>query len=215
MQSPGADRNQMKKLKHESLNRRRTIIKVKNGLKSLAAAALLVGVALSFNACSEHSPLQSTTDKTTATRRAPGELKILKSKFGVSLNKLFVKEKLITVDEGGKVEVGDDEHGKSRLKFEEGDVSQDVLVRFEWESTGLLQGGAEFSPHGTTFNNPVKIRLSYKDADLTGVNEDDLEIRYYNEVTGEWEFIGNEVNTSKKVVIGYTDHFSRYAIGAE
>ena len=79
---------------------------VKKIFKTLTAVVLLAGLAINFNACSEQSPLQS-SDDTTATRRAPGELKILKSKFGVSLNKLFVKEKLITVDEGGKVEVGD------------------------------------------------------------------------------------------------------------
>ena len=187
---------------------------VKKIFKTLTAVVLLTGLAINFSACSEQSPLQS-SDDTTSTKRAPGELNILKSKSGVSLNKLFVKEKLITVAEGGKVEVGDDEHGKSRLKFEEGDVSQDVLVRFEWESTGLLQGGAEFSPHGTTFNNPVAIRLSYKDADLTGINEEDIKIWYFNEEENVWELIASDVDTEKQRVEGYVNHFSRYAIGAE
>ncbi len=70
--------------------------KFKSFIASLTAAVLLTGLAINFNACSEQSPV-STTENTTATRRAPGELSILKSKSGVSLNKLFVKEKLITV----------------------------------------------------------------------------------------------------------------------
>jgi len=189
--------------------------KVKSFVASLTTAVLLTGLALNFNACSEQSPLQSTIDNTTATRRAPGELNILKSTSPLSLNKLFVKQKLITVAQGGTVEVGNGEHGKSRLKFQPGDVSQDVLVRFEWESTGLLQGGAEFSPHGTTFNNPVEIRLSYKDADLTGINEEDIKIWYFNEIEGVWELIASDVDTRKKCVKGYLEHFSRYAIGAE
>ena len=187
---------------------------VKKIVKTLTSAALMTLLTLNFNACTEQSPLQS-NDNTTSTKRAPGELKILKSKSPVSLNKLFVQSKLITVAQGGKIEVGDNMHGKSRLNFKSGDVSQNVWVTFEWESTGLLEGGAEFSPHGTTFNNPVEIRLSYKDADLTGINEEDIKIWYFNEEENVWELIASDVNTEKQRVEGYVNHFSRYAIGAE
>ena len=187
---------------------------VKKIVKTLTAVVLLTGLAINFNACSEQSPLQS-SDDTTSTKRAPGELNILKSKSGVSLNKLFVQSKLITVANGGRIEVGDTVHGKSRLNFKSGDVSQDVLVTFSFESTGLLEGGAEFSPHGTTFNNPVEIRLSYKDADLTGINEEDIQIWYFNEEENVWELIASDVHTGSKYVKGYINHFSRYAIGAE
>ncbi len=187
---------------------------MKRTIQFIAAGLMTLSLTLHFSACTEQSPLQS-DDITTATRRAPGELNILKSKSGVSLNKLFVKEKLITVAQGGKIEVGDPVHGISKLNFKPGDVSQDVLVTFSWESTGLLQGGAEFSPHGTTFNNPVKVTLSYKDADLTGINEQDIKIWYFNEIEGVWELIASDVNTEKKQVKGYLEHFSRYAIGAE
>ena len=187
---------------------------VKKIFKTLAAVVLLTGLAINFNACSEQSPLQS-NDDTTSTKRAPGELNILKSTSPLSLNKLFVKSKLITVAQGGKVEVGDGGHGKSSLNFKSGDVSQNVMVTFEWESTGLLEGGAEFSPHGTTFNNPVAIRLSYKDADLSGINEEDIKIWYFNEEEGVWELIASDVHADKKYVKGYINHFSRYAIGAE
>ena len=169
---------------------------------------------MNFSACTEQSPLQS-TDNTTATRRAPGDLNILKSTSPLSLNKLFVQSKLITVAHGGKIEVGDNMHGKSGLNFKSGDVSQNVLVTFEWESTGLLEGGAQFSPHGTTFNNPVEIRLSYKDADLSGINEEDIQIWYFNEEENVWELIASDVHTDHKYVKGYINHFSRYAIGAE
>ena len=141
--------------------------------------------------------------------------KILKSK-STRLNKVFQKTEEID-HEGGTIKVGDDEHGKSKLVIPENaiDEGDEVSITFWWESTGFLQGGADFSPHGITFNEPVRVELSYKDADLNGVDEDDLEIRYYNEATGQWEFIGNDVDKGKKVVKGTTDHFSRYAIGAE
>jgi len=173
----------------------------------LTSAALLAGLAIHFNACTEQSPLQSGASAT--------GFNILKSK-NPSLNKVFQKTKKIG-HEGGTIKVGDEAHGKSNLVIPKNaiDKGDKVLLTFWWKSTGFLEGGSDFSPHGTLFNEPVQLELSYKDADLTGVNEDDLEIRYYNEGTGQWEFIGNEVDKNKKVVRGYTDHFSRYAIGAE
>ena len=85
-------------------------------------------------------------------------------------------------------------------------------ITFWWESNSFQ---AEFSPHGTMFNVPVRMELSYEDADLTGIDENDLRIYYYNDATQEWELIGDQVDTVNKIVIGYTNHFSRYAIGME
>ena len=175
---------------------------------TLSAAALFVGLALNFNACTQQSPLAPELSETQSSG-----FKILKVK-NPSLKKEFQQSRWIGPF-GGSIVLGTQGHGISKLSVPFGALSTWIQLNFWWESTGFLEGGAEFSPHGTTFNLPVRVELSYKNADLTGVNEDNLEIRYYNEGTGQWEFIGNEVDTSKKVVIGYTDHFSRYAIGAE
>ncbi len=113
-------------------------------------------------------------------------------------------------DDGGTISVGDEVHGISKLVFPEDAVDDDVLITFSMESTDLLE--VQFSPHGITFDEPVRLELSYKDADLTGVNEDDLKIYYYNENTGVWELVGDQVDKTKKVVVGYTNHFSRYAV---
>jgi hypothetical protein len=130
------------------------------------------------------------------------------------LNKVFQVSKWVD-DDGGVVTVGDDKHGYSQLHFPEDAVDREVLVTFWWESTGFLTGGADFSPYGITFDRPVRITLSYKDADLTGVNENDLRIYYFNEVTGDWEVVGDYVDKARQRVIGYTNHFSRYAIGID
>lgn len=187
--------------------------RIKNLILSLTAVAFMLGFALSFNACTNQSSVQSFETGGAATR-APGELKILKS-TDLSLGKLFVSQKLITVKGGGKVQVGDKKHGVSSLDFKPGDVSADVTVTFNWESTGLLEGRAQFSPHGIYFNNPVEIKLSYKDADLTGINEASLKIWYFNETTGLWELIAGDVHMADKYIKGKIEHFSRYAIGAE
>ncbi len=181
---------------------------MKRTIQFIAAGLMTLSLTLHFSACTEQSPLTPELSETQSSG-----FKILKVK-NPSLKKEFEKSKWIG-PWGGTISVGNPGHGISKLSVPFGALNTWVQINFWWESTGFLQGGADFSPHGTNFNLPVRVELSYKGADLTGVNEDNLEIRYYNEGTGQWEFIGNEVDTSKKVVIGYTDHFSRYAIGAE
>ena len=75
---------------------------------------------------------------------------------------------------------------------------------------------AEFGPHGLQFNQPVRLHLSYKRADLTGIDESKLGIYYYNEDIDEYELIpSSKVNTEENYVECNLYHFSRYAIGTE
>jgi hypothetical protein len=146
---------------------------------------------------------------------AENELTILKSKSGVSLQKRFVSYWYIPLGAYGWTYTGDREHGRCWLYFPRYAMNKSTLITMDWESTGFLEGGADFSPHDTRFNRPVTVWMSYKDADLTGVNEEDLKIWYFNEDTRMWELIGDVVNTRNKMVGGLLHHFSRYAIGGE
>ncbi len=107
---------------------------------------------------------------------AEKDLKILKSKSGVRLQKRFASRWYVPLGAYGWAYVGDDEHGRSWLYFPPYAMNQTTIVTMDWESTGFLQGGAEFSPHGIKFNRPVTVWLSYKDADLGDINEEDLKI---------------------------------------
>ena len=110
---------------------------------------------------------------------------------------------------------GDDLHGRSWLYFPRYAMNQATTITMDWESTGFLEGGAQFSPHGVQFNKPVTVWISYKDADLGDVNEKDLKIWYFNEDTGMWELIGDVVDTEHKMVGGLLAHFSKYALAAD
>jgi len=146
---------------------------------------------------------------------AEKDLNILKSKSGVSLQKQFVASWLVPLGGSGWAYVGDNEHGRSWLYFPAFVMNQTTIITMDWESTGFLQGGAQFTPEGTQFNQPVTVWISYKDADLGGIDEEDLKIWYFNEEPEMWELIGDVVDTENKMVGGLLDHFSRYAIGAE
>lgn len=146
---------------------------------------------------------------------AEGDLKILKSVNGTSLQKRFVSSWYVPLGSSGWAYAGDNIHGRCWLYFPPFAMDQSTTITMDWESTGFLEGGAQFTPEGTQFNEPVTVWISYKDADLTGVNEQDLKIWYFNESTGMWELIGDTVDTENQMVGGLLHHFSRYAIGAE
>ncbi|MFQ5674310.1 MAG: hypothetical protein ACE5G1_00310 [bacterium] len=183
---------------------------MRNLPKTIANLTIAAALTFGLNACMEQSPLSS--EETQSQEQNLG-FTMLKVK-NPSLKKEFQVSRWID-ENGGTLLVGDKKHGVSELSIPANALSDKVLITFWWESTGFLEGGADFSPHGTQFNEPVRIELSYQDADLNGINEDDLKIYYYHEDTGIWEVIGDEVHKDKKTVVGYTTHFSRYAIGMD
>jgi len=208
------------------MNKRKRILNI------LVLLAAVVVLAIGFSACSDNAPMQSSE---ITEMESTSQFTMLKA-LHPRLNKAFEQSQWIST-RGGTITVGDSLHGFSKLVIPYGAVgtSTDVAttsetdaslssgwlsssynayvnINFWWESNAFQ---AEFSPHGLQFNVPVRMELSYKDADLTGINEDDLRIYYFNEATGIWEVIGKQVDKTNKVVIGYTNHFSRYGVGVE
>ena len=73
----------------------------------------------------------------------------------------------------------------------------------------------DYGPHGTQFDIPVTLRISYEDCELPeGIEPEDLKMFYWNEETGEYELISETNNLEEKYLEGQTDHFSRYIIAA-
>lgn len=131
---------------------------------------------------------------------------------GIHFNKAFKTEQLITESAGGTIIVGDETSGYSSLNFMPGDLNNNTMITFRWDTDNYI---AEFAPHGIYFNNPVRLDMSYKTADLSAINEETLRIWYYNENEQAWELIGGEVNTEEQEVSAYINHFSRYALAGE
>ena len=119
---------------------------------------------------------------------------------------------------GGQIMVGNWTIGWSGIKVPKGALQDSVLITFDYVNTGDITstiGSTEFGPHGLQFQKRVFIFISYREADLAGVDESKIKIYYINEETGQWEPISSAVDTRRKVVIGWTRHFSRYALAAE
>lgn len=186
-----------------------------NFLRIVLISATLIFFSFSFFGCSKEGPFgpgeMESINTLNIIKRTSQEMKFLNAKT-TSLKKVMNAQQLITVVYGGTIEVGDETTGISSITFNSGDVQQDVNVNFNWDSNNFL---VEFSPHGATFNFPVRVRLSYKDANLTGVNEDNLRIWYFNEQDNMWERCGGIVNKEGKYVETTTTHFSKYGVGGE
>jgi hypothetical protein len=211
--------------------------KFKNTLASWTTSALLAGLVLTLSACSSENPMVSPADEQLTlgkvVQTTAGPMRILQEqsynatslskkgsgKGGGWKNRLYSTEKFIHAEEGGALIVGHPtKTGKSKIFFEPNDLPEDMTIRFEWRASSTLEGtlnSAEFGPHGLQFNKPVRVELSYKLADLTGVEEESLQVIYFNEKTQLWELVGGTVDTQKQVVVAYLDHFSRYAIGGD
>lgn len=158
--------------------------------------------------CQKEGPFSPVPDSTEKLTRTTDQLKFIQSK-SQAFNKYFVIDQFVSAEEGGIIETGNNLAGFSTLAFGPGDLPQDTMITFGWDSYGYV---TDLEPHGIVFNNPVSIKLSYKDADLSNVVEDSLRIWYYNEVEDLWEFVGGSVNKTEKQVEGYVHHFSRYAL---
>jgi hypothetical protein len=76
-------------------------------------------------------------------------------------------------------------------------------------------GVFDFRPSGAVFHPGVRITLKYNPGDIPlGMDEDDLQVWYYNEITENWESfrLVPTVNAGDHTVTFTTDHFSQYAL---
>ena len=179
--------------------------------------AIILGITLLFVfvGCSTDSALApEMTNSGLVVQSDTGPVTLLRMSTTKALSKGeaadFYAQTFVTAAAGGELVVGNAVLGYSKIIFQPNDLSQDLNISVTWGGSEYCDG--IFGPHGTSFNNPVQVELSYKHADLTGVDEDDLKIYYYNESTSVWEFIGGSVDKDRKVIIGTLEHFSRYAI---
>ncbi|GEM_PF-4745754 len=69
----------------------------------------------------------------------------------------------------------------------------------------------DFGPDGY-FYQYVTVTISYKDADLTGIDPKRLTLAWYDETLGQWIDLGGVVDVVKKTVTARTNHFTQYTI---
>jgi len=75
-----------------------------------------------------------------------------------------------------------------------------------------LNCGTEASVNGLNLQQAVTVTLSYSAANMTGINEDQLDVYCYSEITNTWTPMHGIVDKANNTITFTTTHFSKYAI---
>ena len=89
-------------------------------------------------------------------------------------------------------------------------VANDTLYSINLPDLNVFY--AEFGTDGLEFDNPVTVTFSYADADLSGVDESNISLAWFNENISRWLKIDCEVDIVNKTVTGQLKHFSAYGL---
>jgi PGF-pre-PGF domain-containing protein len=80
-------------------------------------------------------------------------------------------------------------------------------------SESIVGKVVKLGPEGATFDPYIQLRFEYDDADVSGLDENTLGIKYYNASTELWESqTVIERNTTENCIIANIEHFSYFAI---
>lgn len=81
-------------------------------------------------------------------------------------------------------------------------------------SRALLSSRYELLPDGTQFNGDITVTMNYDPAEIAarGLDENDIDIVYYDETAQDWVSIGGVVNTATKTVTAQVNHFTAFGM---
>ncbi len=167
------------------------------------ATAVLFAAMILFSGCSR-SPLNTTEVENAEPQVLTRSVSLVAGGPELSPLDLYT-EQVISAENGGTLELVD-----VVLDIPPQAVDNDTL--FSILIPSLDEFYNEFGTEGLVFNVPVTVTMSYRGADLSGVDESTIRIGWLNEETGAWEDMLCEVDQVNKVVIGKLYHFSAYAL---
>lgn len=114
-------------------------------------------------------------------------------------------EAIISGKSGGELELGD-----VALSIPRGAMGNDTLYSISIPDLSKLY--FDFGTDGLVFMKPVKVTMSYSDADLSAIDESTIRLGWYDKSNGTWVDMECTVDFRKKTVTGYLDHFSAYGV---
>jgi len=165
-------------------------------MATLFAVLLLVG-------CSQ-SPLESTQ----ASEPTQPHLLSRSTAFGVgaSLSPTpYHIDARIDAATGGRLELVD-----VILEIPAGALDVDTLYSIDIPDLSVFYN--EFGTDGLVFNVPVTVTMSYRGADLSGVDESTIRIGWWDEDGQKWVDMVCTLDKVNQTVTGQLHHFSAYAL---
>ena len=114
-------------------------------------------------------------------------------------------ETIMPAAEGGTITLIDVE-----LYFPPNALDSDTLVYINIPNIMVFEN--HFGTDGLVFNQPVRVTMSYRDANLSGINESSISMAWFDERTDSWDQLDCALDTVNKTVTAYVSHFSAYAL---
>ncbi|MDL1878537.1 hypothetical protein FBQ85_25750 [Cytophagia bacterium CHB2] len=115
--------------------------------------------------------------------------------------------KWMTASEGGEIW-----HGGHKIEFPPGALMQDAYASISISPSNYIQ--VDFGPDGW-FNREVTVAISYKNVDLSGVDENALTLSWYDETADQWIEVASRVDTRRKYIFAQVWHFTQYTISVK
>ena len=170
---------------------------------ALTTLTLLMAISLVLIGCSRSplDPAQSATSEPTLLTRAVDRNAGEASAAPVNL----YTEAVISAETGGRLELLD-----VMLEVPPGAVPNDTTFSVFIPDDAVFYN--EFGTDGLAFDVPVRVTMSYRDANLTGVDETSIRIGYFNEETGAIEDVQCQVDLLRRTVTAELTHFSAYGL---
>ena len=175
--------------------------RTKSNRLSVMVAAVFMTIAVMVAGCSK---TLMGTDNEAAEPTQPQLLQRAASSVQMSPSELYV-EQLISAAEGGQLTLFD-----VTLEIPPGAVDNDTLFSIRIPNIEVFYN--EFGTDGLVFNTPVEVTMSYRDADLSGIDESTIRIAWFDKRSGQFKDMLCEVDVQNKIVTGELDHFSAYAL---
>ncbi len=167
------------------------------------ATAVLFSALVLFSGCSR-SPLTTTDVENAEPQVLTRSLSLVAGGPELSPINLYA-EQVISSENGGRLELVD-----VVLDIPPHAVANDTV--FSILIPSLDEFYNEFGTEGLVFDVPVTVTMSYRGADLSGVDESTIRIGWLNESTGQWQDMECTVDNVNKIVTGKLHHFSAYAL---
>ncbi len=137
----------------------------------------------------------------------PGQTVLLKRNLAAHklLGSSAYADTVFTAAEGGIISLLDVE-----LTFPPNALPADTVIFIDIPDAAVFEN--HFGTDGLVFNSPVKVVMSYRDADLTGIDESKITLAWFNNVTSQWNSMVCVLDRVNKTVTGNVEHFSAYAL---
>jgi hypothetical protein len=187
-------------LKKRKLNKGDKMTYFKTSRLFIKTVMIVFCVAFLAVGCSEN-PIADTTQNPTPqvlTRSAASTSAMLSTAQ-------FYTEAVISAEEGGQLVLLD-----VVLDIPAGAVANDTTFSINIPDITVFYN--EFGTNGLEFGVPVTVTMSYRGANLAGIDESTIRIGWFNQRSGAFEDVECQVDFERQVVVAQLNHFSAYAL---